>query len=110
MTNPSDGADMEPDAVIGTAAGVRNAADTFHSGFISATASGTRGLGQGPMGAAFLAGFNPGVQSLNEKATKFVQGAGDIADGMHVSAREYDAADTRAHDAVQQAGEADGRL
>ncbi|SDK01803.1 Excreted virulence factor EspC, type VII ESX diderm [Lentzea albidocapillata subsp. violacea] len=109
MTNPGDGADMEPDAVIGTAAGVRSAADTFHSGFRSATAAGTRGLGQGPMGAAFLAGFNPGVESLNEKATQFVQGAGAIADGMHVSAREYDAADTRARDAVRQAGEADGR-
>lgn len=108
MTNPSDGAHMEPDAVIGMAAGVRSAAETFHSGFTSATASGTRGLGQGPMGAAFLAGFTPGVQSLNEKATTFVQGAGELADGAHLSAREYDAADTRARDAVRQAGEADG--
>lgn len=104
-----DRVDMDSDGVRTAMTGLENTGSTFHSAWSTATAAGAGGLGQGPMGAAFLAGFNPGVQRLGDEAARIAQRIRETADAGYDAVVHYRDADTNAERVFRLDGDADGR-
>lgn len=94
-----DRIDMDTDGVATTMNGVASTGGAFRSGWSAATATGTGGLGQGPLGAAFLAGFTPGAQRLTDDAAAIARHIGQVADAGHSAVAGYRAADGAGADA-----------
>ncbi|WIV61858.1 hypothetical protein [Amycolatopsis nalaikhensis] len=96
----TDGADMDVDGVTNAMTGLEQTGTAFHTGWSNATAAGTGGLGQGPMGAAFLASFRPGAEALGDAAARIARGIRDTAASGHGSAGDYRAADASGGEAL----------
>lgn len=107
MVNQGDGAHMDTDGVRVAMTGLTDTGGTFHSNWSTATAAGTGGLGQGPLGAAFLTGFNPGVERLGEEASRIARGIRDAADAGHGAVADYRAADDSGYDSFRRTGSGD---
>lgn len=93
---------MDTSATTSAMTGVGDAGGRFQSGWSAAVASGTAGIGQGPMGARFLAEFAPAEQRLNEEAARIARGVRELAEAGHLAVRGYLAADARGGEAFRR--------
>lgn len=93
---------MDTAATASAMAGVRDAGARFQADWSAAVAAGTAGVGQGPLGARFLAQFAPAERQLNEEAARIARGIQELADAGELAVRDYLAADARGGDAFRQ--------
>ncbi|MBK1786943.1 hypothetical protein [Prauserella cavernicola] len=90
-----DGVHMDTDGATSAMTGVGDAGSNFQSKWSAAVSGGTGGVGQGPMGAGFLAGFAPGEQRLNDEAARIAEAAQKLAEAGRLAVQDYLDADAR---------------
>ncbi|OZM74718.1 hypothetical protein CFN78_00270 [Amycolatopsis antarctica] len=102
MAGEQNGVHMNIDATTTAMTGVGSAGDNFGQKWSSAVANGTGGIGQGPMGQGFLAGFSPGEQRLNEEATRIAGAVRKLAEAGELCVQDYQAADTKGAESLRR--------